>query len=332
VRYLDHSRNQQARAELTRRGFLRAATGTTVALTAATLGGTALATPAQAESVGSRLIPPGKIGLQQWSIRDVVSSLGFRPVFEELSRMGYRHFEFFNYNSPAEPGQTLEQLRQLLDDNGLTAIGAHRSLGAFRGNLEQELDQAQILGLPFIGTANEPVSPANRTVAGYKAVAEEFNAWGAAAKERGIRWYQHNHQNEFRFAADDPSVRLYDVLLAETDPSLVYLEMDIYWAFVGQHIAPGFEPAEYVKANPQRYPLFHAKDGERRPDLANGYDFTEFGAGDIDFAAFYREIGPNSRQHFSLWEQDNAPSTPAELGGSLGAAERSYDAMYNLRG
>ena len=135
-----------------------------------------------------------------------------------------------------------------------------------------------------------------------------------------------------RALEDDPSVRLYDVMLAETDPDLVFFEMDIYWAFVGQHIAAGFEPADYVKANPQRYPLFHAKDGERRPDRTDGYDFTEFGAGDIDFAKFYREIGPNSRMHFSLWEQDNAPSTPAELGGSLGAAERSYDAMYNLRG
>jgi sugar phosphate isomerase/epimerase len=328
VRFLDRSKNELARAELTRRGFLRAAAGTTVAVTAATVGGAALAAPAHASS---RVIPPGKIGLQQWSIRDVVSSLGFRPVFEELSRMGYRHFEFFNYNSPAEPGQTLQQLRQLLDDNGLAAIGAHRGLGNFRNNLQLELDQAEILGLPHIGTANEPVNAANRTVAGYRAVAAEFNAWGEAAAARGIKWYQHNHQNEFRFANDDPSVRLYDVLLAETDPEYVFFEMDIYWAFVGQHIAPGFEPAEYVKANPQRYPLFHAKDGERRPDLTNGYNFTEFGAGDIDFAAFYREIGPSSRMHFSLWEQDNAPNTPAELGGSLGAAERSYQAMYDLR-
>jgi sugar phosphate isomerase/epimerase len=328
VRFIDRSSNELARAELTRRGFLRAAAGTTVAVSATTLAGATLATSAHA---APRLIPPGKIGLQQWSIRDVVDSLGFRPVFEELSRMGYRHFEFFNYNSSAEPGQTVQQLRQLLDDNGLNGIGAHRGLGNFRNNLELELDQAEILGLPYIGTANEPVTSNNRTVAGYQAAAEEFNGWGAVARERGIRWYQHNHQNEFRFAADAPDVRLYDVLLAETDPKLVFFELDVFWAFVGQHIAPGFEPADYVRANPRRFPLFHAKDGDERPDLPNGYDFTEFGAGDIDFAAFYRSIGPASRSHISLWEQDNAPNTPGELGGSLGAAERSYDAMYQLR-
>jgi sugar phosphate isomerase/epimerase len=241
--------------------------------------------------------------------------------------MGYRHFEFFNYQ-----GMNLQELRQLLDDNGMTAIGKHSSLGAFRNNLEGELEQAAMLGLPYLGTANEPVSAANRTIAGYQAVCAEFNEWGQYALENyGIKWYQHNHQNEFRFANDDPSVRLYDVMLAETDPEYVFFELDIYWAFVGQHIAPGFEPADYVREQPERYPLFHAKDGESRPDLANGYDFVEFGAGDIDFAQFYRDIGASSSRHFALWEQDNAPNTPAELGGSLGAAERSYDAMRSLR-
>jgi sugar phosphate isomerase/epimerase len=330
VRFIDRSANQQARAELTRRGFLRAAAGSTVAVAATTLSASASASPPH--GTGPRLIPPGKIGLQQWSIRDVVNAFGFRVVFEELSAMGYRHFEFFNYTSPAEPDLTIEGLRQLLDDNGLNGIGAHRGLANFRNNLELELDQAEILGLPYIGTANEPVTPDNRTVAGYQAVAAEFNSWGAVARERGLRWYQHNHQNEFRFADDAPDVRLYDVLLAETDPQLVFFELDIYWAFVGKHIAPGFEPADYVRANPRRFPLFHAKDGEERPDLPNGYEFTEFGAGDIDFTSFYRSIGSAARASYSLWEQDNAPNTPDELGGSLGAAARSYDAMYHLRG
>ena len=49
-----------------------------------------------------------------------------------------------------------------------------------------------------------------------------------------MKFYQHNHAEEFSFATDKPKVRLYDVLLAETDPDLVYLEMDIYWAYAGQ--------------------------------------------------------------------------------------------------
>lgn len=315
---------------LSRRGLLRAA-GATVAVSAATLAGAAPVTAGSGKPANGLVIPAGKIGIQQWSIRDAVAELGFRVVFAELSRVGYRYFEFFDYNSPAEPGLTIPQLRTLLDDHGLRGIGAHRGLNAFRSNLQLELDQAEILGLPYIGTANEPVTPDNRTVAGYQAAAEEFNGFGAAARARGLHWYQHNHQNEFRFAADAPDVRLYDVLLAETDPRLVFFELDVFWAFVGQHIAPGFDPADYVRTNQHRFPLLHAKDGERREDLPNGFDFVEFGAGDIDFAAFYREVGQPGRR-FSLWEQDNAPDTPDELGGSLGAADRSYQAMRALRG
>jgi sugar phosphate isomerase/epimerase len=316
-----------ARPQVNRRQFLRAVAGTTAAVGATALAGPVTSTAA----TQGRLVPRGKIGIQLYSVRNLVSSLGFRTVFEELSRLGYRQVEFAGYTSPAEPGITPTQIRQLLDDNGLTGIGGHRGINDFRNNMQAELDTAEILGLPHIGTANEPVSAENRTIAGYRAAAEEFNQFGAAAAERGIKWYHHNHHNEFRFANDDPGVRLYDVLLSETDPLLVYLEMDIYWAFVGQHIAPGFEPAAYVRNNMRRYPLFHAKDGERRPELDNGYHIVEFGAGDIDFQRFYREIGAKGA-HYSLWEQDNAPDTPEELGGAFGAAERSYQAISTLRG
>ncbi|PZF82469.1 sugar phosphate isomerase/epimerase family protein [Jiangella anatolica] len=314
-----------ARPEINRRRFLGAVAGTTMAVTAA-----GLAAPSAATAAKGMLVPPGKIGIQLFTIRNLVSTLGFRVVFEELARIGYQNVEFAGYSSPAEPGITVPQIKQLLDDNGLTGIGSHVGLNAFRTNLELELDRAEILGLPFVGTANEPVTAANRTVAGYQAAAAEFNAFGAAAQARGLRWYQHNHQNEFRMAADDPSVRLYDVLLAETDPKLVFLEMDIYWAYVGQHIAPGFDPIDYVVANRLRYPLFHAKDG-RRSAAANGYDIVEFGAGNIDFQRFYSTIGSRGR-HYSLYEQDNAPNTSPDAGGALGAAERSFDAIHGLRG
>lgn len=315
-----------ARPELNRRRFLSAVAGTTAAMTAATFLGSGTATAAN-----GRLIPRGRIGIQLFTIRNLVAELGFARVFEELSRMGYKYIEFAGYQSPAEPGITPQQIRQLLDDNGLIGIGGHRGLNSFRTNMEEELDIAETLGLPHIGTANEPVSWNNRTVDGYKAAAEEFNAFGAAARARGLKWYHHNHHNEFRFATDNPSVRLYDLLLSETDPDLVYFEMDIYWAFVGQHIAPGFNPVEYVVAHPRRYPLFHSKDGERQPESDLGYEITEFGAGDIDFQSFYRAL-PGRGRFISLWEQDNAPNTPDELGGAFGAAERSFDAMWNLRG
>ena len=81
-------------------------------------------------------------------------------------------------------------------------------------------------------------------------------------RHRGMKFYQHNHAEEFSFATDNPKVRLYDVLLAETDPDLVFLEMDIYWAYSRQFRfckrpdgtpAP-FEPLDYVLKQPAPLP------------------------------------------------------------------------------
>lgn len=323
--------------KIDRRRLLQAAIGGTVAVSAATLAGPApafAAPPAQSTAKG-QLLSKNKIGIQLFSIRDKVSQLGFRAVFEELSRIGFREVEFAGYNqSTSILGRqiTVPEIRQLLDDNGLVGAGSHVGLGNFTNPSQREIEfeNAQILGLSYVGTANAPTG--DNTVAGYRAAADVFNEIGAAAAGRGLKFYQHNHAGEFAFATDQPRVRLYDVFLRHTDPRLVYLELDIYWAYVGAYRYPGFDPANYVLANKGRYPLFHIKDGDTNPDNPNGYDIVEFGAGDLPFANFLCKINKSGKSYKPIWEQDTAPNAQPNPPGSFGAAEHSYQAMVNLRG
>ncbi|MFI5759152.1 sugar phosphate isomerase/epimerase family protein [Streptomyces sp. NPDC051569] len=316
------------RKSFDRRDFLRATAGTTVAIAAASVTGMAAAVPAAAAT--GVPIPKERIGIQLYSVRDKVTSLGFAVVLSELARIGYKEIEFAGYtqNTSILGRQiTLQEIRKLLDDNGLRAVGSHVGLTNLRDNLQGELDAAQILGMPHLGTANAPSN--TNTVAAYLRAAEEFNAWGAAATARGLKLYQHNHAGEFAFATDQPSVRLYDVFLRNTDPRYVYLEMDIFWAYVGQHRWPGFDPAAYVRNQPYRYPLFHMKDGDANPSKADGYDIVEFGAGDLPYEKFIRDIGPRD-SHIGIWEQDTGPNTLPSTPGSLGAADRSFAALTQL--
>ncbi|MFI2296845.1 sugar phosphate isomerase/epimerase family protein [Isoptericola sp. NPDC019571] len=322
------------RPELGRRTFLRLA-GSAVAVAAVTVTsvglGAAAASPALAAGGGRRLVPPGKLGIQLYSIWDKVNALGFRAVFERLSTLGYREVEFAGYTQGAVGAITPAEIRTLLDDNGLVAVGSHRGITDFVRNMEAELDIAETLGTGHVGTANAPTS--DRTVGGYLDAAEQFNGFGAAAAARGLKFYQHNHQHEFGFATDDPATRLYDVFLENTDPAAVFLEMDVFWAFVGRHLYPGFEPVEYVLAHRDRYPMFHLKDGRVNPQSSNGYDIVEFGVGDLDYQAFLGALNGSGRQH-GIWEQDNAstvaePPFPVD---SFGNAERSADAILALRG
>jgi sugar phosphate isomerase/epimerase len=330
----------------------RSLIGVTAGAGAAALIGGPLATPATAHGRNDRLIPKGNLFIQLFTIRDKVSQLGFRVVFEELSRMGYEGVEFAGYNQNQVGPITVEEIRQLLDDNGLKAVGTHVGLNGWRSDLELNLDRAEILGLAYAGTANAPTNV--NTVAGYQAAAEEFNTIGAAAKARGIRFYQHNHAGEFGFAEDDPSVRLYDVFLEETEPELVFLQLDVYWARVGQYrfssrrdqagqlIPAPFDPLkDYVAKQPERFPLFHCKDGVYETTNPNGLTFVDAGDGNIDYEEFIRgverartrnhRLGRRHAYHFYGQERDDAPNLQPNPPGSFGSAERSAAYFLSLR-
>lgn len=310
---------------LNRRGFVRAAAAAAAAT--AITSGTLWRRVAFAHGERDRLLPRNRLGIQLFTIRDQVANLGFDAVFHELAKQGYSEVEFAGYNQgPALPPITVKEIRQLLDRHGLRGIGSHIGITQFRDNLTQVLDDAQALGLPYVGTANAPDAlfpPEERgTPDAYRRAAERFNTFGAAAKARGIRFYQHNHAGEFAIVN---GTRLWDVTIAETDPALVYFEFDIYWAYVGQFLHGGFDPIAYVNARPRRFPLYHVKDGVRSAS-PNGYNFADVGDGVHDFRRFFETVGVSG--HHYLVERDDAPANPA---GSFSTAARSLAYLRGLR-
>jgi sugar phosphate isomerase/epimerase len=58
-----------------------------------------------------------------------------------------------------------------------------------------------------------------------------------------------------------PSGKLrYDILLEESDPNLVKMELDICWSTCG-----GIDPVQYFARFPGRFPLVHVKDLKKIP-------------------------------------------------------------------
>jgi sugar phosphate isomerase/epimerase len=329
------------RIKLSRRGFVGAAAG------AVALGPLAPAAPAHGgrhHHDRGRLLPRDRIGIQLFTIRDQVASLGFEEVFRRLSAIGYREIEFAGYTAQGRRW-TNEELRRLLRRYRLKAVGSHVNYYSamnpasysFVGQLEQVLDDAEEIGMPYIGTASSPGARYGETVDGYRRAAEDFNRFGAAARARGMRFYQHNHSGEF---AVENGTRLYDVILEETDPRLVFFELDIFWAYVGQSRFPGFKPHEYPWSMPERFPLFHVKDGIDfsgaeatipRPPGPSSFDWfmTDVGDGDIAFEPFF--CGLDTDDHHYIVERDTAPDPVANPAGSFSTAERSYEYLSALR-
>jgi sugar phosphate isomerase/epimerase len=369
---VDAAGTLRRRLGLSRRQFLGASTG--VAAAAALSALTPLARPAFAAN--GVLVPPAKRGIILYTVRDAISRnplstdqpSGFRAVFEELSRIGYRQVEFAGYrqHSNAEGGANLESvegarlLRRWLDDNGLEAEGNHgfipsswplsaADVDRFKANLEI----TNILGMSHMGTGGDPTGSSYK--ADWDVAADKWNALGELASSHGVKLYTHNHDSAYDFLLDSgplddrgrptrsSGIRRLEYFLEISDPKNVYLEMDIYWAYVARFkhrtfTAPDgsaqsqlFDPLSVVQAQTKRFPLFHAKDGKSNPEASNGYDMVPFGQGDIDYANFFKNMGAKG-YHNPMYEQDNAPGGTGDPDQSLRYAEVSYANLAALRG
>src|SRR6266571_1209784 len=158
--------------------------------------------------------------------------------------------------------------------HGLAAPAAHVSLAP--NEWRAALDAAPVIGhrylvVPWIA------AEARRTLDDYKRMAQRFNQAATAARAAGIQFAYHNH--DFEFVPMDGRLP-YDVLLAETDPHLVQLEIDLYWITKG-----GQDPLTYFARWPGRVPLVHVKDSAGPPD----HRMVDVGAGTIDWKRIFAQ-------------------------------------------
>ena len=316
-----------------RRGLLKACAGAAVIAAAAPVSPAVAQTtpdPAADRVDPHALLPKERIGIQLYTVRDQISAIGFAQVFDRLSRIGYREVEFAGYTQGSVGAITPQQIRALLDDNGLKAVGSHVG-GLTQANAAQHAEIANILGTPYIGIPSWQGGNTTTTVA---STADNYNKIGEALASAGVGFYFHNHQTEFAPLLDKPTTSGYAELIARTDPRYVFFQMDILWAYVGQHMfgrffTAGIDPVAIVTAARDRFPLFHVKDGVRNQLSPQGYDMTDVGQGHIPFPAFFRALNDSSVpgeavKHHYLNENDNAASKPH---GSIGSAAASYGFM-----
>jgi sugar phosphate isomerase/epimerase len=108
---------------------------------------------------------------------------------------------------------------------------------------------------------------------GVKRFMQVFNKSGELCKASGIRFGYHNHNFEFSNVVD--GVRLYDIILKETDPDLVIQQMDM-----GNMYGAGGRPVDLLKQYPGRFASLHVKDEIKSPKGSmDGYESTVLGTG-----------------------------------------------------
>lgn len=161
-----------------------------------------------------------RIGLQLSSVRDALVR-DLDGTLTAVAGIGYAEVELF---SPYLFGaRAPRELRAALDRAGLAAVSTHVSTGLLYRGWERHLEAAKTLGCRYVVCGN--VAPEERrTARDWHELAAVFNRAGEAARAVGLRFGYHN--NDFEFAPVQGALP-YDVLLMETDQTLVGFELDL---------------------------------------------------------------------------------------------------------
>src|SRR4051794_27255742 len=275
-----------------------------------------------------------RMGLELYTVRDIMPK-DYEGTLAKVAEIGYKEVEAADPYNNMEP----KQYRALLDKYGLTMPSTHS--GAVDGpGLEKQLEGFQIMGLKYtevrggggLGAAPTAARPAGtppaRPVESANRQAAELNKYGAIVKKFGMKMLVHNHAGEFELL-DDGKHTQYDVLLAETNPELVAMQLDVGWAAVaGQNIL------EMFAKHPGRFELWHVKDalGIKNADpkmsptqRQRAAKLVPVGTGEVDYRAIFGAAKQAGLKHYVI-EQDNA----AEWGDSLAAARVSFQNLSRI--
>jgi len=258
-----------------------------------------------------------RIGLQLYTVRELMKQ-DFDGTIAGVAKIGYKEVEFAGYF-----GKTPKEAKAVIDANGLTSPSAHHPIDALESKLPEIIEGAHVIGQKFIVCPY--LDAKSRTADGYKHLAEVCNRAGEATQKAGIQLCYHNHSFEFE-KVDGIEGKPFDYLLAQTNPKLVKIEMDLCWMAVA-----GQDPVAYFNKHPGRFPLVHVKDwtnegtGSRDYEGAVGHPvsghMTNVGSGTIDWKKIFAQSGKAGIQYYFV-ENDDAKS--------LDDPKASYDYLSKL--
>lgn len=268
----------------------------------------ACAVAAQTRSLwGSPLgLPPG---LQLYSVREFLPK-DYDGTLQQLGAIGYQEVEAAGFYS-----HTAADVKQAMAKAGLRCVSAHYSLQQLQG-LDDILKFGRDLGLEYLVCSSpllRDTAKAKGTswVAGLEAMSaddwkwnvDQLNRIGERVRAEGMKFGYHNHYIEFH---EHDGFLPYDLLLQQTDPRLVAMEMDCGWVVIGGH-----KPEEYLRRYPDRYVMLHIKEF-RLEGWTPGMEpvSTEMGRGSIDYASIFAAARKARIEHIFV-EQEAFPDMPA---------------------
>jgi sugar phosphate isomerase/epimerase len=251
---------------------------------------------------------PFKMGLQLYTVRD---SMAADPIdaLRKIAAIGYQDLETYGFDADHSRyyGFAAKELRKVLDDANLTTSSGHYDLflffnkpaDALRSYVDRCIEGALALNQKYITWPW--LDPESRTIDAFKKLAERLNLIGEQISKAGLGLAYHNHEFEFIRHGGESG---YDILLRETDPALVKMQLDLFWAAHSSALSPH----ELFGLQPGRFVMWHLKDmAKNNPD-----QYTELGNGRIDFTKIMPDASLAGLQYYFVEQGDNFAVDPIQ--------------------
>lgn len=237
-----------------------------------------------------------EFGIQLWSLKDDLPK-DPKGVLKQLASFGYQQIEGFDGDQGMFWGMPHLDFKKYLDDIGLSMVASHCDI---KTDFEKKAGQAAEIGMEYLIC---PWIGPQKSVEDWKKVTDQFNECGAICKKNGIKFAYHNHAYSFKaFTGMIP----HDFIMDNTDPELVFHEMDIYWVVTG-----GADPVEYLKKYSNRFKLCHIKDRMKNAPTEEKNASCNLGTGSIDFAPILKVAKENGMEYFFAEQELYAEGTTA---------------------
>ena len=235
-----------------RREFLVTAGGAAAAFAAGCRSGGSSADPGAVPHPAPVANPADRLGPLGVGLFTLPKSLekDFDGTLGMLSGLGYQEVELFGpypFSTDAAKagwaatsktlgfagsgvfGRTARHVRESLDRHKLTSPSMHVDFDTLRDRTEQIGEAAHEIGWRYAGIASIP-EDRRRTLDDYRRMADELNAIGQRAKPMGFKVLYHNHGYGLTPVEGQIPAR---VVFDRLDPSVMALEMDIFWTVAG---------------------------------------------------------------------------------------------------
>lgn len=275
--------------------------------------------------------PLGKpIGLELYTVGAELDK-DYDGTLRQIAAIGYKEIE-----TGVSPKRKAADVKKSLQDAGLQCRALHMGFGG----MEEAIHYAHELGARYvISSVTLPAVPepgkfnmksmmallATLSLDDFKKIAARCNQMGEQAKKAGLQFGYHNHN--FEFKPQDGGAIGYDMVLKETDPSLVKFELDCGWM-----AAAGHDPVSYLSKYPTRYRLLHIKDFHPTASPSVGLDESvrpkaaELGRGHIDYKPIFAAAKKSEVELYYVEQEPPFTTTPA-----MEAIKIDYDYLHAMQ-